>query len=360
MVRLGAWSTALFVLALQALALALVLWFSNGNRQANRLLAALMIVIAGLLTPFILGYAGAYDAWPRLTFAPFSIPLAVGPLLYAHVQALASGRRIAWWHWIAPAVQFGWQAVLFPLPTAMKFRIDAAVIEPFLSPVSSVAVLASMAAYGVACWRALQRYERWLAERRRQLRPARRIRWLTFALVPLVAARAGYSLFEALVRPINYFDLFGYYILLGLVGLWLGLEGWRQAEAPAPAAEDEDARRSDQGAAWIERLRAQGWWRDADLSLADLARELGTNAASLSRALAPHGGFAAVLGGIRSEAAAARIAAGQGDDLLRLAMDCGFGSKASFNRAFRARFGTSPSAFRADGAKPTEGEMLAR
>ena len=359
MIRLGAWSAVLLVLALQAVMLAAMLWLSPGNRRANRMLAALLLVIAGLLTPFILGYAGAYDAWPWLTFAPFAVPLAIGPLLYAHIQALATGRRLAWGHWVAPALQFGWQAALFPLPTVTKYRIDALLIDPFISPITSAAVLVSMAGYGVACWRMLKKYEQWLVERRRQVRPARRIRWLTLALVPLVAARAGYSLFEALVRPVTYFDLFGYYILLGLVGLWLGMEGWRQASAPMPVSEDEAARRSDQGAVWIELLRCEGWWRDPGLSLGELARKIGTNSATLSRALAPHGGFAAVVGATRSEAAAQRIAAGEGDDLLRLAMDCGFGSKASFNRAFRARFGTSPSAYRAGGAGSTESQMLA-
>ena len=38
---------------------------------------------------------------------------------------------------------------------------------------------------------------------------------------------------------------------------------------------------------------------------------------------------------------------GDGGDLLHIALESGFGSKASFNRAFRARFGMTPSAYRA-------------
>jgi AraC-like DNA-binding protein len=38
--------------------------------------------------------------------------------------------------------------------------------------------------------------------------------------------------------------------------------------------------------------------------------------------------------------------AGRTDDLLTLALDAGFKSKASFNRAFRAILGVSPSTYR--------------
>ena len=359
MIRLGAWSAVLLVLALQCLLLAAALAVAPGNRRANHYLAALLVVVAGLLAPFVLGYAGAYDAWPWLTFAPFAVPLAVGPLIFAHVRALAEGRGTGWPHWIAPLAQFGWQAAAFLLSPDAKDRFDAAVVEPFIGPLSDAAVIVSMTAYGIAAWRVLRRYEGWLEGRRRQRKPARRIRATILLLLPLLVARAGYSLFEALVRPINYFDLFGYYILLGLTALLLGLEGWRQAGEPSPPAIDDDAMWTERGAAWIERLRSAGWWRDPDLSLAGLAGKLGTNNAHLTRALAGHGGFAAILGAIRAEAVAAAIDSGDGGNLLDTALACGFGSKASFNRAFRSRFGVAPSAYRG-GATEAASPILAK
>ncbi len=36
-----------------------------------------------------------------------------------------------------------------------------------------------------------------------------------------------------------------------------------------------------------------------------------------------------------------------GGDLLRIALDCGFSSKASFNRVFREHTGRSPTAWKA-------------
>ena len=44
---------------------------ARGNRSAQRLLAVLLVVAVLRLMPYVLGFAGAYDAWPWLSFAPF-------------------------------------------------------------------------------------------------------------------------------------------------------------------------------------------------------------------------------------------------------------------------------------------------
>lgn len=349
MIRLGAWSTSLAVLAVQLLILSALLARAPVNRTANLYLAMLLVVLAGMLTPFVLGYAGAYDALPWLTSAPFAVPLAVGPLLFGHVTALVDGRRIAGWHFAPAGVQFGLQASIFPFPVATKWWLDEAVLAPFVSPALSLGVVLSMSFYTLACWRALHRYEGWLKDRRRDARPARRVRLAVAALALLLVARAGYELFDTLVRPVDYFDLFAFYLLVAATGLVLGADGWRNAHAAAPAVTEAAPRDwAAQGRDWLARLRAEGWWRDPELDLATLARRLGTNTAHLSRALneADGGGFTTALAAIRSEAVADALANGEAGDLLTLALDAGFGSKASFNRAFRARFGISPSQYR--------------
>jgi hypothetical protein len=68
------WRTALlFVMFVQLLVLALALVRVLQNRVANRTMAALLVVLAGLLTPWMIGFAGFYDKWMWLTFAPFQI-----------------------------------------------------------------------------------------------------------------------------------------------------------------------------------------------------------------------------------------------------------------------------------------------
>lgn len=347
MIRFGAWSILLLVLALQALLLAFALLRQRENRQSNGYLAALLIVLAGMLTPFIIGYAGFYDAHPWLSFAPFALPLAVGPLLYAHVHALVRGRAVGRIHFALPALHFLYLAICFTLPLAVKNRIDAGFQVPILDPVMTVAVLASMAGYGTAGYRLTLRYAR-----RAQGRSGaeRRTAWLKRSLVAffvLLAARAGVEAWNSFVYPLDYFDLFGFYVLLASIGVFLGIEGWRHAAIafpPLPAAPDLGA----EAEAWIARLTGAGWWRDPELTLADLSRRLGTNETYLSRALNREGdgGFSALLNRLRAEEVARRLDTGDPADLLTIALESGFGSKASFNRAFRARFGIAPSGYR--------------
>jgi AraC family transcriptional regulator len=49
---------------------------------------------------------------------------------------------------------------------------------------------------------------------------------------------------------------------------------------------------------------------------------------------------------LRLESAANRLLSRRGESISRVAMDCGFSSSQNFAKAFRGRFGTSPSAFR--------------
>ena len=53
--------------------------------------------------------------------------------------------------------------------------------------------------------------------------------------------------------------------------------------------------------------------------------------------------LAEVINRMRAEAVAGRLEAGDGATLLELALEAGFSSKATFNRAFRAAYGRSPS-----------------
>jgi AraC-like DNA-binding protein len=79
---------------------------------------------------------------------------------------------------------------------------------------------------------------------------------------------------------------------------------------------------------------------------------LGVNANYLSRAVNDGLGqnFSEMINGMRAEAVAAELdREGERTDLLELALEVGFGSKSSFNSAFRARFGVTPSAYRLRG-----------
>lgn len=355
------WRTAVLLFAgLQLLAIAGAIGHSSVNRAANRCLALLLIVLAGLLVPDVIGFAGFYDAYPWLSFAPFAIPLAVGPLFYLYSFALTHGGRLerAGWHMAPALAQFAYKAASFALPLPLKNRWDA-LATPIVEPIVTAGVILGLAGYGIVSLGLFGRYRRELANLSGDDERFA-VRWLSrcaAAMLVLLAIWLGYDAYDLLVTRLTYFGAFWLHLAIAAIGCYLGIEGWRHADRRFPAI---DALKEEQGdvdrpldwralgEGWAAQTRDRAWYRDSDVTIAALARHLGTNSNYLSRAINIGLGvnFSTFVADLRSEDVAAALRAGRTDDLLTLALDAGFGSKASFNRAFQARFGESPTAYR--------------
>ncbi|WP_430420100.1 helix-turn-helix domain-containing protein [Phenylobacterium sp.] len=359
------WRTAVLALvSVQVLLLAVALASTPRNQPANRCLAALIVVLVGMLTPYTIGFAGFYDAWPWLTFAPFAAPLAVGPLAFAYVRAWTDQplRPSLAIHLAPAAAQFAYSAVCFALPPAQKFAwADGP--DTVIAPVLAAAAPVSLSVYALASAASLRRYRARLGD---VVTDEARftLGWLTRALIALtitLAAWAGFQLWEIGLGRLSYFQRLGLYLVIAALALYLAIEGWRHASlrrpilSPAePLAQRAPRDWRETAQAWAARIEAAGWWREPDLTLADLAARLGANTHYVSRALNEGLGqnFAAFINGLRARAVHDALAAGDRRPLLDLAFEAGFNSKASFNRAYLAAYGEAPSAARRRGSEP--------
>lgn len=353
------WRTAILSVAvLQLLMIAAALLRPIENRRANRALALLLVILCGVLTPWMIGFAGFYDKWRFLTFAPFSITLAVAPLFYFYIHAMVSG---AWperkaLHLAPAAVQFAYLAGAFLL-LRQPFKndwLDQA--SPVYSLVTGAGIFAGLIYYGAKSLALLARYRRGLVSQRSDdHRYAGR--WLTQAIWALFALSPVWALYSIadLIAPISYKGFMGLYIAIAAFALFTGVEGWRHAALHFPKLADMEAEpvAADRdwatlGTEWARKVSDNRWHGDPEVSLSSLARLLGTNTAYLSRAVNDGLGvnLTTFINNLRSDDVAAAIRAGNADDLIDLALAAGFSSKASFNRAFRARFNETPSAYR--------------
>jgi len=354
------WRSALLTVAvLQLLAIAAALPRTLANRTANGTLAALLAILAGVLMPWLIGFAGLYDRWRWLTFAPLACPLAIAPLLWFYVYALVQGR----WplrpglHLAPAAAHLLFMAGSFMLPMPLKERwADLAL--GLVDRAAWLGSAAGLAIYGIAGLRLLRRYRELLAAQRSD-DYRYTARWLSRALgatLGLLPVWTTYAVWNA-VSPLGYLALMGLHLAIATFALYLAVEGWRHAALPFPTMDALTPPPSPapagrawraQGAAWAATIRREGWAAEPELSLATLARRLGTNTGHLSRAL-NEGlgvGFSGFINGLRCETVATAIHLGADGDLLDLALAAGFGSKASFNRAFKATYGMAPSDYR--------------
>ncbi len=386
MIRFGSYSYILSLGFLNGMVVALMLARTRENRAANRVLSALLLIVAMRLVPYIIGYANFYDVYPWLSFAPFDVPLAIGPLLWLYVARLTSGQLpLRWrWHLLPAAVHTAASAGVFvfcSLP--QKNWIARHIVDPVVAPAVTAA---SLIALGYYSWRALARvraYQHWL-DSHLSNREEFRLTWLRVLLRIFAGTGAVWlavALIDAFIKPLSYADEFPFYVFQTIVAWSLGLLATRHAgtlypvpteadvavEQPAPprapALSDgsTEPRPSTDwaglGQRYLASIQTSHWERDPQLTLATLSRHLGTNTSYLSRALNQGLGqsFNECINRLRVESVAAELRGGSSRDLVQIGFDAGFNSKASFQRAFQAYMQCTPSAYReAQIAKPAK------
>ena len=352
------WRTAVLSVAFsQLILLAAALTRPLQNRVANRTLAFLLIVLAGMVVPWMIGFAGFYDRWQWLTFAPFAISLAIAPLAYLYVYSLTTRH---WpergWRHLGPAfVQFVYLAGAFVF-LRQPFKnewLDASAFAYDL--VTNFGVVAGLASYGIACRSIIHRYRQYLDRQRSDVHRLA-LGWLGRAVLALFVLLAVWALYGTwdLVLPLGYQGLMGLYVAIAGFALFLGIEGWRHSSTVFPTMSELEPLTSPstdwstKAQGWADRVRSERLFADPELSVPLLAKLLGTNSAYVSRAFNEGLGesFSSFINRLRCEELAARLREGAKQDLFDMALESGFSSKASFNRAFLSVFGTSPSAYR--------------
>jgi AraC-like DNA-binding protein len=339
----------------------------------------LLIVIAMQLLPYIIGYAGFYDKFPWLSYLPYETSLAFGPLLFFYVRSLsAMPVPKNWWlHFLPVATQVAYYCIVFPFPLEFKNAWDTNVHVPFVLPVEQAATFISICSYWWLSFKHYRAYQAWLINNVSD-REDHHIEWVRNFLIALgltIVFWVGLVGFERLVAKLNYFQQFPFYVWLAVLSYYLGTEGYRNAghrypvwlggaaspaklsARPAAAAKPAPTRDTlrdpidwqERGNRWREKLVEEQWWRDADLTLASLARELGTNTSDLSRGINEGLGmnFNELINRLRVDAVKAALKELPEGNLLDIAFDAGFSSKASFNRSFKLYTGETPTAWRA-------------
>jgi AraC-like DNA-binding protein len=339
-----------------------------------QLLQALLMIQSLLLAAFLwrrlwplaafLALLGLHMGWNlALTHGLHGIPdaraafaFAYGPLILAFVRQLAwtSHPRLSAWHalpsLLAPALLFVWPFALRSLWTAVAI---------------------SIASYLWASFRELARFHRTLRATHSAFE-LQSLQWLRESLWGLVVLAAIDTLRMALRPALPALDPWlGAATFAGALGfvyflVWRGLQQPQLFAGLAPAdvaVVAEPSLRAPLNE--LELLASQLQQHldetqpqlDSELSVQKLADRLGWPAKQVSAVINQHYGrnFNDVINAARVASACALLSdpARQGDKLLAIQLDAGFGSKTVFNAAFKRETGLTPSAWRAThGSKP--------
>jgi AraC-like DNA-binding protein len=380
-------SLLLFLAMVQGLVIVVLLLLRGlrRSRVTDLLLAGLLFYLVLSLIEHFIGFMGVYDymreAGHDLSFFPFSNPFMWGPLIWLYVQSVTDSdftwQRRLWWHFLAPLLFYVEHFGVWSLPDAVKFPI----LESG-SPFQWVRQMVNVAFYGLTFWYlylAVQRYREYRRLLNAEFSNTGRMTllWLRNFIYFFVAYMViDLSFWVAgMFVDLWYTEQYWLELIRAIHLYYLSVEGWsftqktkvhydlleareQQLALPAPATGTSavPAKALYSSEVLIEKRQAlesfmqeERPWLDPDLTLSQLATQFGLNAAQLSYLV--NTGFEQNFNDFVNAYRVNEVKSRMQDptfrhlSLLGVAFECGFNSKATFNRAFKKLTGEAPSAF---------------
>lgn len=389
-------SSLLLIFFVHGLVYAFLLW-RRGQRQerpSDGWLALFLLLCSLYITPWMLGFAGWYDNQPYrdlLFYVPFQHLFLMGPVVFFYTQSLLN-----------PAFQLNRRTALHLLPATLYLVFCVVIVvvdklvlrryfflasgqDPDFDSWYQALGFVSMFTYLVLSLRYYHLFRRIMVQATAYADKLQ-FAWMHHFLRAFVVMLCLRLLFFVLsfFIPYDYSDSWWYFMAFALVFYYIAITGYGNAQqtriAFGPAlvggraalllhapAQPEPATPEyidlEPGtvtvvvdpaiAAWKpkidELVSRERLFEDPELSLTDLAKKLALTPAQLSRTVNQGFGcnFNDFINGYRVRAVQEKLAAGEGatQTLLGIAFDCGFNSKATFNRAFRKATGHNPSDF---------------
>lgn len=360
-------SIAVFICILQGVIFAGLLMF-RGIRQRTRsdlwLAALLLVLSSSLITPFI-GFANVYDNNQWLTYFPFSIGYLAGVLVWFYTLTLTDSeyrfKRSDLAYFIPTLLYLGYRFFLFSQSLEWKSWYDCT-FQPFSAAVVFVTESGWTLALLFLSIRHYRRYRIWLNENYSDTEKIK-FDWLrnflyVFSSVTLLGALFDFT--NSFLFRLSYIQYFYFELVLAFSTYYLAIAGYLRSRVIEPhfvpaEAPTVDERRSPISGIELARLKEKlailmdekQPYLDSTLTLADLTKMVGVNANVLSHVINQGFGmnFNDFINSRRIADVKHRLVAADGSTVTEIAFDCGFNSKATFNRAFRKLTGMSPKEF---------------
>ncbi len=378
-------SLLLLVAMVQAIVVAFLL--IKRRLRGDLFLTGLILSLAMSLISHLIGFMGVYDYAREhgfdLTFFPFSNFLLYGPFILLYVMALTD-LHFAWkrqyWSWFLPALVYYIYhlSVWLITPETEKHHLDDS--STFIHIGSILEGVFFYLFTGWFLWKAMARirvYEE-IIEQEYSNTSALTQRWLQAFLYAFAAYYVVDLAFEVTGLFI-YLNYMGYYwinlIRAGLLyyisatGLAYGRKtiveyallqhraDTLKAVATGVTKENEVAKQplsKEEMVRYREVLltlfHENPPWLDPDLTLSQLAAKMNLNTSQLSHLINTglDKNFNDFVNEYRVESVKSKLKdpAFRHLSLLGIAFECGFNSKATFNRAFKKATGEAPSSFK--------------
>ncbi len=361
-----------------------VLMLKNGYKSGNRAskwLSLLLFLCALYITPYMFGYAGWYGkdlTADILFFLPLMQVLLIGPVVYFYTKSLLNVNfRMTRKHIIhfIPAILYG-------IYSLVVFVTDKLILDEYyfyadgrdkdLSNWYQMTGLISMSFYLVLSLRHYSQYKRLVFD---TVSYAETIlfQWIRNFMIAFLGMLILRLLFFIINPDWGQFgSQFWYYLSFACVSYYISINGFANAVkvsiidhvkfTPINVFEEEDLllektssdaliekELEDWKSKLLELIEGQALYKNPRLTLSDVAKALETNTKLVSSVVNSgyQMNFNDFINHHRIEAIKKKLQNGEHKTttLLGIALDCGFNSKATFNRAFKKSTDLSPKDF---------------
>ncbi len=365
-----------FIAILQGLIFAGLL-VNRGARQKSKadfwLALLLFVLCSALVTPFI-GFANVYDLNQWLTYFPFSIAYSYGVCVWFYTVNLTdSKRRFQPKDWLFFLPTFFYLAVrffLFAQTLEWKDRFD----ENYYKYWNAFVFVTELVWNVALLYFSIRHYRKYRAWTEENFSDTEKIKfdWLRnflYVFTSVLIIGAVFDFTNSFLFRLSYIQFFYFEIVLALTTYYLALAGYLRSQTieldftEEKSEEIELAKKPLLSERELERIktrlenlmRTEKPYLNPQLTLNDLSKNLGVNSAVLSYAV--NSGFEKnfndFVNEFRIHEVKEKLRAGNAENLtlLAVAFDCGFNSKATFNRAFKKFTGKSPKEYQETAAK---------
>ncbi len=355
------------------------LFYKKGSRRAHRFMAALLATSSISIFYGLLMDTQLYLLWPHALRIGYPFQLLLGPFFYLYVKEVSAAPSLSPRQRVPHFLPFIAAVLLlipyYLLPGEEKIRlIREGASGPGVIPFWAIdmAIQVQIWAYLIRIYRMVQEHEAHIRSHFSNLSRVS-LGWIKYFLyglagifllvMGLLTLKWGLALLN-IEQPL--FEFWDHRFVPIAVSLCLYTAGYRALMAPdiltaegisraAPAGRrGMDSELSPLKESLLNYMETEQPYRNPDITLPQLAQELGLTRNLLSRLLNEGLGinFFDFINQYRVDCVKAwlRDPAKTSMTILGMAMDAGFNSKGTFNAAFRKHTGLTPSQFRKKGS----------
>lgn len=349
----------------------------QNNNNANKWLSFLLFLCAMYIAPYMLGYAGWYSRKVTreiLYFIPFMQVLLIGPVIFFYTKSLLNSTfkisKKEYYHFIPALIYLVYSLIVFITDKLIldEFYFYADGRDKDMANWYQIAGIISMVYYLIASLKFYKNYKKLVFDKV-SFADSILFEWIPnflIAFLSIVVLRV--LLFLLNPEWGNFGNQFWHYIAFSIVVLYVSVNGYANAvkmsflndvnsESINVYQESEEDYKTKQDNTNLEEIE---FWKDKilhlvesekvfknpTLTLSDLSKLLNTNTKTISKSI--NSGFDMnfndFINHYRIEAVKEKLQKEEHktSTLLGIAFDCGFNSKATFNRAFKKSTDLSP------------------